>query len=36
MKGTGKLILVGVGAALAYSHFGPMGLVIVGVIMFLI
>ena len=36
MKGAGKLILVGIGAAIAYQYFGPMGLVIVGVILFLL
>jgi hypothetical protein len=33
-NGTVTLVLVGVGAALMFSHFGPMGLVMMGVIAF--
>lgn len=31
-SGTGTLILIGVGAVLAYSHFGGMGLILLGVL----
>lgn len=30
--GSTKLLLIGLGAILAYSHFGPMGLIALGVI----
>lgn len=33
-NGTGRLVLIGVGAAMAYSYLGPMGLVVMGVIVF--
>lgn len=31
-----KLLLVGVGAAIAYSQFGPMGLIVAGIVLLLI
>ncbi len=34
MNGTAKLLIVGIGAALLFSKFGPMGIVMMGVIMF--
>ena len=34
MNGTAKLVLIGVGAAMMYSYLGPMGLVVMGVVVF--
>ena len=34
--GTKKILLVGVVAAIAYAEFGPMGVVIAGLILMLI
>ncbi len=31
--GSMKLLLIGVGAVVAYSQFGPMGIILVGVLM---
>lgn len=36
MNGTTKLIIVGVGAALLFSKFGPMGIVMMALVMFFI
>lgn len=36
MSGTLKLMIVGLGAVLLFSKFGPMGIVMMGVIMFFI
>ena len=33
--GSGKLLLVGLGALLAYSYYGPVGVIVVGVILML-
>lgn len=33
---TKKLILVGIGAAIAYTQLGPMGLVILGVALWVV
>lgn len=30
--GSGKLLLIGIGAVFAYSQFGPMGLILLGVL----
>lgn len=36
MNSTTKLIIVGIGGALLFSKFGPMGLVIMALVMFFI
>ena len=36
MNSTTTLIIVGLGGALLFSHFGPMGLVMMALIMFFI